>query len=67
MRESVRRRLVDAMSELLSPPLRSYEHRIPREVRELWTTVEKEHPWVITPRHFDLSPYFDVLKFNSHP
>ncbi len=35
-----------------------------RQARALRAFYEREDPTLITPRDFDLSPYFDVIKFN---
>jgi hypothetical protein len=39
-----------------------------RRSRDHYPTVfRRRNPRVVTPRDFDLSPYFDILKFNAQP
>ena len=48
----------------LTPPRRSLFRLLQRDRKPYAPLFRKRHPTLLTPRDFDLSPYFDVVKFN---
>jgi len=48
----------------LAPPPRSLLQLLHRKRTPYAPLFRKRHPTLLTPRDFDLSPYFDVVKFN---
>ena len=49
---------------VLEPPRRSFLKLLHRDRKPYAPLFGKRHPTLLTPRDFDLSPYFDVVKFN---
>ena len=48
----------------LEPPRRSLRSLISRERQPYPGVFRRRHPTLLTPRDFDLSPYFEIVKFN---
>ena len=53
------------MPDAVRPKRRLVERVLGHRSREYTGLFRMRHPTLMTPRDFDLSPYFDIIKFNA--